>query len=61
MDSDSVMASAAQGNVCAVVIRSTVRWGSFADLPRRLEAAGYAPELEDGSGRGYWQRRDCRP
>ena len=37
----SLAAVAAQADVCAVVVRSAARWGSFDDLPDRLAAAGY--------------------
>ncbi len=59
MDSDSVMAAAERRDVCGVVIRSSQRWGSFEDLPGRLEAAGYHPELVDERGRTYWRNRGC--
>ena len=37
----SVAAVAAEPDVCAVVVRSAARWGSFDDLPDRLADLGY--------------------
>ena len=34
--------------MCAVVVRSAERWGSFDDLPDRLEALGYEIAAQDG-------------
>lgn len=39
--SATVARAADRPDVCAVVIRSSVRWGSFDDLPSRLSALGY--------------------
>jgi len=57
----SVAAVAAQPDVCAVVVRSRVRWGSFEDLPRRLERAGYDLTLEDSADRRLYLKADCIP
>jgi 4-amino-4-deoxy-L-arabinose transferase-like glycosyltransferase len=60
MDVDSVMASARDRRVCAVVVRSAVRWGSFRSLPSRLAAAGYHVVLpEDPDGRVMYGRAPC--
>jgi hypothetical protein len=58
MTGRSVAEAAAAPEVCAVAVRSRERWGSFADLPERLEAAGYEVVLEDDLGRVLY-RRDC--
>jgi 4-amino-4-deoxy-L-arabinose transferase-like glycosyltransferase len=57
--SASLAAVAAEPEVCAVAVRSRVRWGSFADLPRRLAAAGYEVALEDPLGRRLYLKPDC--
>jgi 4-amino-4-deoxy-L-arabinose transferase-like glycosyltransferase len=60
MDVDSVMASARDRRVCAVVVRSTVRWGSFPTLPARLAAAGYHVVFpKDARGRVMYGRAPC--
>ena len=61
LTSASVAAVAAQDDVCAVVVRSRVRWGSFADLPERLEAAGYVVADEDDLGRRLYLKQPCSP
>ncbi len=57
----SVAAVAADPEVCAVVVRSRVRWGSFEDLPERLADAGYGVADEDDLGRRVYVKDDCRP
>jgi hypothetical protein len=60
MDVNSVMASARDHRVCAVVVRSVVRWGSFRTLPARLAAAGYHVVIpEDSHGRLMYGRAPC--
>jgi hypothetical protein len=59
MDSDSVMAAAERQHVCAVVVRSAVRWGSFEDLPRRLQRAGYHVAIPGAQGRAMYVRDSC--
>jgi hypothetical protein len=60
MDVNSVMASARDPRVCAVVVRSVVRWGSFRTLPSRLAAAGYEVVLpKDAHGRVMYGRAPC--
>ena len=44
--SESVAEAASADDVCAVVVRSRERWGSFDDLPERLAAAGYTVAVE---------------
>lgn len=61
IDARSLAATAARDDVCAVAVRSAVRWGSFADLPERLAAAGYAVARDDGRGRVLYLKRPCRP
>jgi hypothetical protein len=56
MSEHSVVAAAGRGDVCAVVVRSAVRWGSFDGLPRRLEALGYREVLQGEGQRGMWVR-----
>jgi hypothetical protein len=56
MSEASVAAAAAGADVCAVVIRSEVRWGSFAGLPARLQALGYQEVLHGEGPRGLWLR-----
>jgi hypothetical protein len=57
----SLAEAAADPVVCAVVVTSRVRWGSFADLPRRLAATGY--EIADGDDLAsrVYVRSDCTP
>lgn len=57
----SVAAVAAQPDVCAVAVRSAVRWGSFDDLPGRLLDAGYEIADEDARGRRLYLKTDCHP
>lgn len=50
LDSAGIAEAAADPAVCAVVVRSTVRWGSLADLPDRLARAGYELVRDEGPG-----------
>lgn len=59
--SASVEAEARRDDVCAVAVRSRERWGSFIDLPARLERAGYAVAQRDDRGRALYLKADCRP
>jgi hypothetical protein len=61
LDSDTVVDAAADPRVCAVAVRSEVRWGSFDDLPGRLADAGYRVELVDGRGRTLYVKASCDP
>jgi hypothetical protein len=57
--SESLGAVAAQPDVCAVVITSGARWGSFEDLPDRLADAGYELAAADGGVRRLYVKPDC--
>jgi hypothetical protein len=57
----SIAAATADDRVCAVVVRSSERWGSFEDLPDRLAAAGFDAVQTGDLGRGVYVARDCRP
>jgi hypothetical protein len=59
--SASLEAVATEPDVCAVVVRSRVRWGSFDDLPERLADAGYDIAHEDPQGRRLYLKTACRP
>ena len=61
LTSASVAAVAAEPEVCAVAVRSGVRWGSFDDFPERLAAAGYEIADEDDLGRRLYVKADCTP
>jgi hypothetical protein len=50
---------AAQDDVCAVAVRSQVRWGSFDDLPERLADAGYEAAERDAQGRVLYLKTNC--
>jgi hypothetical protein len=56
MSEASVAEAAARPDVCAVVVRSEVRWGSFEGLPDRLRALGYARTIRGDGPRGLWLR-----
>jgi hypothetical protein len=49
LSSASIAAAAAEPEVCAVVVRSSERWGSLPDLPDRLASAGFEV-VHDGPG-----------
>ncbi len=59
--SASLARVAAGDDVCAVAVRSAVRWGSFEDLPDRLAAVGYELVHEDGASRRLYVKPDCAP
>ncbi len=61
LTSASVAAVAAERDVCAVVVRSGARWGSFDDLPDRLVDVGYQLTDEDDLGRTMYVKTTCRP
>ncbi len=61
LTSASIAAVAGEPDVCAVVVRSGERWGSFDDLPDRLADAGYEVAAEDGEVRRVYLKPDCRP
>ena len=68
---DRVVRAAARPRVCAVVITSRERFGSWPDLPARLERLGYRRTVDldadrdatadADDGLGVWQREECRP
>jgi hypothetical protein len=60
MTEASVAEAAAQPDVCAVVVRSEVRWGSFEGLPDRLRALGYARTIRDVGPRALWRKTSQR-
>ncbi|MDP1820883.1 MAG: glycosyltransferase family 39 protein [Acidimicrobiales bacterium] len=57
----SIAAAADQPDVCAVVVRSRARWGSFVDLPRRLTAVGYEVAAGNGRSQRVYVAPDCDP
>jgi 4-amino-4-deoxy-L-arabinose transferase-like glycosyltransferase len=60
LTSDSIVKAAANPNVCAVAVRSAVRWGAFGDLPARLEAEGYHVAEHYGGPRALYVKQNCR-
>jgi hypothetical protein len=61
IDEAHVVRAAQDPRQCAVVIWSPVRFGSFPDLPARLEEVGYEQVEDFGRGRGVWLRDECEP
>jgi len=61
LTSASVAEAAADPNVCAVVVRSSTRWGSFGDLGGRLAEVGYRVEIEDDLARRLYLKTACHP
>jgi hypothetical protein len=61
LTSASVAAAAGEPDVCAVVVSSGARWGSFEDFPERLAAVGYEVADEDDLGRRLYLKTDCDP
>jgi hypothetical protein len=55
---DRLVEAAARPRVCAVVVRSDRRFGSFTDLPGRLAELGYEQVERFGGTRGVYVR-DC--
>ena len=53
--------SAARPDVCAVVVTSGARWGSFDDLPDRLADVGYELAAADGDVRRVYVKTRLRP
>jgi hypothetical protein len=60
-DEDSLVAAAADPQVCAVVVRSADRFGAFDDLGSRLAAEGYDDVVAYGGPRMLYVRSDCDP
>jgi hypothetical protein len=56
---DTIVAQAADPQVCAVVSRSFERFASFDDLGDRLVDEGYVLALDAGGPRMVWIRPDC--
>ncbi len=61
LTSARIAAFAAQPDVCAVVVTSGARWGSFEDLPDRLLDAGYEVAHDEGRARRTYLKPDCAP
>jgi hypothetical protein len=59
--SESLARAAADNSVCAVVVWSGARFGSFTDLSSRLAAAGYQLDRGFGGPRALYLRRGCNP
>lgn len=57
--SKSLATAATQRRVCMVVITSEKRWGSFSDLPQRLEAIGYEKTASFKTGALGIYERPC--
>lgn len=55
---ETITAAAAADGVCAVAVLRAEAWGSFPDLPARLEAAGYRVAVR-GTGVERLYLRDC--
>ena len=58
---ESVAEAAADPDVCAVVVTSGQRWGSFDDLPGRLADEGYEVARQHGDVHRVYVRPDCHP
>jgi hypothetical protein len=58
---DRVVRAAARPRVCAVAITSAQRFGSWPDLPARLEGIGYHQTVPTGDGLGLWEKQECKP
>ena len=59
--SESLAAAASEPEVCAVVVTSGERWGSFDDLPDRLAAEGYELATQNGNVDKVYVKPDCTP
>ncbi|MCB1256715.1 MAG: glycosyltransferase family 39 protein, partial [Microthrixaceae bacterium] len=62
---DDVVSAAAQDKVCAVVVRSKDRFGSFPDLGQRLISMGYVvaqtSSTRSGDDQRVYVKADCSP
>jgi hypothetical protein len=58
---ESLTEAAADPRVCAVLVTSGVRWGSFDELPALLADVGYTRTLDAGGDRRAYVREDCDP
>ena len=56
---ERLLGAAARDDVCAVVVRSGDRWGSFDDLPDGLAALGYEVAAQDGDVHRTYVKTDC--
>jgi hypothetical protein len=59
--SESLAVAAAEPDVCAVVVTSGERWGSFDDLPDRLADEGYELATQHGNVDRVYVKTDCHP
>ncbi len=59
LTSRSIAAAASEDDVCAVVVTSRARWGSFEDLPDRLAEAGYEIAVDGGRHDRTYIKPDC--
>jgi hypothetical protein len=57
---DSIVEEAERPEVCAVLVWSD-RWGSFEDLPDRLEAAGYSVAAQPEPDKTVYVKETCAP
>lgn len=64
-DEDSLIEAASDERICAVVVRSDERFGSFEGLGARLDALGFVPtsdrRVEGRPGQEVYLRTDCSP
>jgi len=61
---DDVVERASTDEVCAVVVWSDERWGTFEGLPDRLDEAGFRQALDpsdDDPARAVYVKDDCTP
>jgi hypothetical protein len=58
---DSLVRAATDPRVCAVVVRSPERFGSFPGLPSRLEGEGFDVVARDGPHGVLYVRATCEP
>lgn len=57
----SLADAAADPRVCAVLVSSGVRWGSFDELPALLAEVGYSQTLHAGGDRRAYLKDECDP
>jgi hypothetical protein len=60
-DGERIAEFAELPEVCAVVVTSGSRWGSFDDLPGRLADLGYEPAITGDGPRVVYLRDPCEP
>jgi hypothetical protein len=64
IDAAAVAEQASDRHVCAVLVWTQRRWGSFADLPDALAAVGYRPVrrfVGEHGARVLYERAACNP